>query len=252
MSRVNGRRCIFIVSAALAFLASVGRESAASPSPVGDAQYEVTRDPIPGDPTVAKPVTEILPRAEFGRRGQVVLSADLALRGGARWSDGGDARSSSHFAVSPSFDAFVAEDFTLGAFASYSVAKSRAFGPEGSLNDYTTTSGGLGGRIGFNSPLGRWLSWWPRLTLGWSTSNYVASVVTPAAQATPATPGGYDYTQSGLFIFVQAPLLVHPAPHWFLGVGPTLYRDLSRGFKDSPRTNDRTTWGFAYEVGGYL
>jgi hypothetical protein len=250
--RWNGRHRALGAPAALLLLAIAPTDAAASPGDMNDVRDGVGRDPIPGDPTIEKPVTEALPHPRFGERGQLVLSADLELRIGARWSDGDDPRSSFHFAVSPSFDAFVADDFTLGAFASYGTTTSRAFGPDGSLGDYTSTTGALGGRIGFNAPLGRWLSWWPRFSLAWSQSSSVATIVTPAAGATQTTRGGYDYTQSGLYIYLQAPLLVHPAPHWFLGVGPTLYQDLSRGFADSPRTNNRTTIGFAYVVGGYF
>jgi hypothetical protein len=249
VSRANVRRWALTAAAAVLGPLASAPDAAASPGEMKDLRYEVSRDPLPGDPPVAKGTPDPPATPRFGERGQIVLSADLDLRVGAVWSDGDDPRSSVHFAVSPSFDAFVADDLTLGAFASYGATTSRAFGPEGSLNDYATTSGALGGRIGFNAPLGRWLSWWPRISLAWSESNSVATVVTPAAQA---TGGGYDYTQSGFYVFVQAPLLVHPAPHWFLGVGPTFYRDLSRSLKDSPATNNRTTIGFAYAVGGYF
>ena len=252
MIRLNGRRSPLIALAALAILANTAPESAASPADMNDVREGVGRDPIPADPPAPKPVTEPLPSPRFGQRGQVVLSADFELTVRTQWSDGDDPRSSSSFAVAPSFDAFVADDFTLGAFASYGATKSRAFAPDGSLGDYTTTTGALGGRIGFNAPLGRWLSWWPRFSLGWSESSSVAAIVAPSAAATQAARAGYDYTQSGFYVYLQAPLLVHPSAHWFLGVGPTLYQDLSRGYKGLELTNNRTTIGFAYAVGGYL
>ena len=252
MIRPIGLRRPLTATAALLLLAIAAPHAAASPGDMNDLRDGVGRDPIPSDPTARPPVTEKLPSPRFGERGQVVLSADLELRFRAQWSDGDDPRSSFAFAVSPSFDAFVGDDFTLGAFASYGSTTSRAFGPDGSLIDYTTSGGGLGARIGFNAPIGRWLSWWPRFSLAWSETSSAASVVTPSTAARASGAGGYDYTQSGLYIYLQAPLLVHPAPHWFLGVGPVLYQDLSRGFKDSPRTNNRTTIGFAYSVGGYF
>jgi hypothetical protein len=224
--RAKGRPCARAATATLLLLVSAAHDATASPAETRDVRESVGRDPIPTDPASPKPITEALPSPRFGDRGQIVLSADFELTIRTQWSDGDDPRSSSSFAVGPSFDAFVSDDFTLGAFASYGATKSRAFAPDGSLGDYTTTTGALGGRIGFNAPLGRWISWWPRFSLGWSESTSVAAIIVPSASATESSRAGYDYTQSGFYVYLQAPLLVHPAPHWFLGAGPTLYQAL--------------------------
>ncbi len=206
--------------------------------------------PVPFEPDERRTPTEEEPSGpRFGRRGQIVVSGQLDLNLGFTWTSD-DPRRQSHASVTPSMDAFVSEDVSLGAFLSYGVSASRDYADDGTLTDVTSHGGSLGARLGFNEPIGKWVSWWPRLSLGWSTTS---TSVRPVDR--PSFAGGkpgYDAAESGMFLILEAPLLLHPAPHWFLGVGPTLYRDLARSREGSPLENNRTTLGFTYVVGGYL
>jgi hypothetical protein len=54
---------------------------------------------------------------------------------------------------------------------------------------------------------------------------------------------------------LRVPLLVHVAPHLFVGFGPTLEYDFQRNVTDGDlpaRDNPRTTVGLALTVGGWL
>ena len=61
---------------------------------------------------------------------------------------------------------------------------------------------------------------------------------------------GPSVTETVLVVSVFAPILVHPAPHLFLGLGPEAYNDISHAVGNS--TNNRTFVGISSTVGGWF
>jgi hypothetical protein len=59
-------------------------------------------------------------------------------------------------------------------------------------------------------------------------------------------------TQSSATVSLFAPLLVHPAPHFFVGLGPTLSRDLGRGSNFLSSDDPSTSAGAALTIGGWI
>ena len=67
-----------------------------------------------------------------------------------------------------------------------------------------------------------------------------------------------QYSAAIVAVALYAPLLVHPAPHAFVGFGPGIYQDLSRGYTDPavPDStivqNRETNLSLSLIVGGWL
>ena len=64
--------------------------------------------------------------------------------------------------------------------------------------------------------------------------------------------GAPDTTQTGPFVLLYVPVLVHPSPHFFLGFGPFIFRDFGRDQGGPDVGAERTRLGAALELGGYL
>ncbi|MDP9000436.1 MAG: hypothetical protein M3O46_10030, partial [Myxococcota bacterium] len=87
----------------------------------------------------------------------------------------------------------------------------------------STTMFGLAPEVGYEFALSDTWSFWPQLALPMSFPN-------------PGNPG--------LTLVIFAPFLVHPAEHFFVGIGP----GLSQGLTSNPSTF--VTGGF--RIGGYF
>jgi hypothetical protein len=124
----------------------------------------------------------------------------------------------------------------------------------GTAIDSKTTTLGLGLRIGTNVPLGPTVSWWLRGALGFWTQDVQKS----AAQGYSVSYGGTsvplgpntEFRETAMWIGVSAPLLVHPASHFFVGFGPNGFTDVSHSIGQA--TNRRTFFGFSTIVGGWF
>src|SRR5262249_36199193 len=107
--------------------------------------------------------------------------------------------------------------------------------------------------IGFNVPLGPTFSWYPRLTLGYDETIKDVHLVSGSSFSVGSGPSATPHSnEHGLWINLFAPLLVHPAPHMFVGVGPLLYHDLSRKRDGATDQILATTIGGALVVGGWF
>jgi len=65
-----------------------------------------------------------------------------------------------------------------------------------------------------------------------------------------AVQSSADVHETFVDIDVFAPILIHPAAHFFLGLGPEMFRDISHSV-DSV-SNKRTFYGVSSVVGGWL
>ena len=97
-----------------------------------------------------------------------------------------------------------------------------------------------------------WVSFWPRLFGGISTESVTQSPV-PGGFSTSrggiTLPKG-DYGETAAWIEVYAPLLIHPAPHFFVGFGPDVFIDVIHDVGGTE--NRRVYWGATSLVGGWL
>jgi hypothetical protein len=125
-------------------------------------------------------------------------------------------------ALQPALEYFVVQGLSLGGALVFAHDD-----PGG--GDPSTTSIGVEPTIGYDLSLGDTWSFWPHATV---------SII-----STSSSQGGHSSTASALSLF--APFLVHPAEHFFFGIGPGLSFDLSG--------NNKTTTLFgAFLIGGYF
>ncbi|MDP9035293.1 MAG: hypothetical protein M3O50_10840 [Myxococcota bacterium] len=124
------------------------------------------------------------------------------------------------FRLQPALDYFVVPNVSIGG--------TLVLGYD-SNNKATTV--GIAGRVGYEIVLSDTWSFWPRAGLT------LTSVSVPA----PNSGGG-----SGLALDVFAPFLVHPAEHFFFGLGPGFHQDIAG---NDPKVT-AITGGFL--IGGYF
>jgi hypothetical protein len=61
-----------------------------------------------------------------------------------------------------------------------------------------------------------------------------------------------SYGEAYTYVGVYAPLLIHVAQHFFVGVGPSVTHDLHRAVDSTQYSNLATTFGASFVVGGWL
>ncbi|AKV04731.1 hypothetical protein AKJ09_11394 [Labilithrix luteola] len=192
------------------------------------------------------------PPAPFGSQGEFVVTAqsDLAINA---TSYGGSDASSFHVTVAPGLDYFLVDHFSVGLEFAFNYDEQKGYDSGGNLLRTRTATNAGGPRIGFQLPLGRYLSWYPRVTLG-IESTYRRDVVVKARQdgAEPISPLGIpSTTKTGPFLSAFAPLLIHPTPHFFLGVGPWIFTEFANAQGGPEIGGQRTTVGGRLEVGAW-
>lgn len=149
---------------------------------------------------------EAEPQLRFGDRGSLVISSEAGLHVSYTTVDASDGVPIVRLLFRPSLDYFVADRFSLGGFGQMS-HESR-----GEFDSVTIIAAGM--RVGYDVPLSAHLSLWPTLSAAYASVN--ASFGDPYGTALYAN--GSDFFSMGVYV----PLLVHPAPHFFLGFGPAV------------------------------
>jgi hypothetical protein len=204
----------------------------------------LAQDPPPeGTQPPPPPPARVSSSTGMGAQGQIALAADLPLLTSSplfsvvRTSSSfmGTSSSGTTIVIAPSGDYFIAPNVSVGALVGF------ANGPTG-VGDVTTF--GLMPRAGYSLSLTDVLSIWPRLGIG-----YFYTSVSP-------TGGGGSFSGYTIPFFVEVPVLWHPAPHFFIGAGPTLKTELvNKGENaagmtaDGPKTTDL---GITTMIGGYF
>jgi hypothetical protein len=189
------------------------------------------------DPSVTAP-------HRFGQRGQLVFSSESALY--ARWlTEAGSGASSTQYALAPAVDYFLLDRMLVGLAFHYSSSRATGVDPLTRL-EITGSAESVGGglRLGADVPLGTWLSFDPRLSFAVSAGDrHLESERVAVA-----------YTTTAVTLSLYAPLLVHAAPHAFLGFGPAASRDFERtaDFGSASLENPRTALGASLVVGGWI
>jgi hypothetical protein len=153
------------------------------------------------------------PSHTFGRSGQLAIMGETAFEiSHATESD------TTRLTLSPGADFFVMDNLSVGAFIALQYL---------SVGDSSTTRFDIGPRVGYNITLSDLISIWPKIGLSFTSFD------------------SDDSDNTGIALNLFAPLMIHPATHFFLGVGPFLDVGLSGDDKD-------TIIGLRLTVGGWL
>ena len=187
-------------------------------------------------------------RLRFGDSGEVVLSNDLDafIHSVSR---SGTPASTLNGGVGGSVDYFAAPHVSIGGALSLTGSSGNGFdGSTGAPVQYNDTQWMVWLRLGVGLPILPWLSFYPVGEIGFGGQTY------------NETENGAQNQSSGALVAVSlyAPLLVHPAPHAFIGFGPGIYQDLSAQYTDpalpnSPSIQNReTTLSLSLVVGGWI
>jgi hypothetical protein len=191
-----------------------------------------TAPPAATSTETAPPVvaTSMSAAGNFGLLSQIVISGDLQFD--ISRSSTGDSDSTTVL-IQPALDYFVAPNFSVGGMLAFGSGSSSFMGEEGA--DVTIL--GIGARGGFNLPLADAISLWPRLSLSYVNMSF--------------SSGGSDASGYSIPLDIFAPVLWHPAAHFFIGVGPVFSTELVN--KVEGESQDKTTsFGLQSTVGGYF
>jgi hypothetical protein len=178
----------------------------------------------------------------FGSKGQVVIDGDIDTQTTWTWYSG-IGSSAFYGTFQPGVDFFVTDHLSLGVapYVSYEHGNG-VDASTGAAVSYTTTSFGIEHRIGLDVPVGNFLSWYPRVGLVYGADTYDET----------SGPSENSPISSRLALHVYAPLLVHAAPHLFVGFGPSLFHDFVRAVQPTggpTEQNRNTTIGVSLVVG---
>lgn len=115
-------------------------------------------------------------------------------------------------------DRFVVRHFSIGLDLGASYSNEQGYGVNTFQKSKSTSIGG-GPRLGYDVPLGQRFSWYPRLTLGLARTH---NKTTMSAAGWNGFPSSSVSSSIGPVVNLYAPLLLHLAPHLFMGFGPRL------------------------------
>jgi len=166
--------------------------------------------------------------AGFGEKGQMAFSTDAAL--GFSRLTGDNRQATTTITIRPAMDYFVIENLSVGGVVGVDYVKS---------GDTRSTTFSLGPRVGYNFELSRLLSVWPKLGFSYAYSKQKTTVGDGPAEISRTVDN------NAIAINLFAPIMLHPAPHFFAGFGPFLDTDLNGD-------NRTTTWGFRLTLGGWI
>lgn len=177
----------------------------------------------------------------FGKAGQIVISGDLELSFESRSfkaPEGEDPESQTTITLAPALDYFVIDNLSIGG----QIAFTRI-----SQGDDSAQLIGIGPRVGYNLGLTENISLWPRLHFRYSMVSLKSETVDPITGATSTS----EVDGNRMTIGIDAPILFHPAEHFFVGIGPFFAMDLSSKLDDEDATKD-TAFGLQTIVGGWF
>lgn len=168
------------------------------------------------------------PAGRFGVSGQLAVSSDAGISI-SNTSQSGRGGSTTTLILRPAIDYFVTDNLSLGGFLGLEYMK---------VPDGNSTTFAIGPRIGYNIPFSPRFSIWPKAGLSFAHTSLSLDSTDPAlADASTSS------TSIALNLF--APIMLHPAEHFFIGFGPALDTDLSGDIKT-------TTIAGRLTLGGWL
>lgn len=184
---------------------------------------------------LAKPGDE-----RFGARGQLAIDQSFAMMATRNSSDDalGGGRSNTNVGLAPTVSWFVLPQVSVNLGVSLGAGWSTS-DASSDLGSYTSLGGRTG--LGYALPLTDHFSLWP--SAGASLTRYWFDSGDQPGGAT----GDMFYGSVG----ASVPVLWHPAPHFFVGLGPAAFAVDSGGELGS-LTHNYTTLGLTSTVGGYF
>ena len=196
----------------------------------------------PPPPPAPAMVAPAMAAGRFGGQGQLVLSVGLPFQNGGpqlailHETMTMDGPTETVFAIQPALDYLVVPNLTIGGALGLTYLKESLTGTDISVTQITVIA-----RVGYNVPLSDVVSIWLRAGFGYTHASSDSS--------------GTSATASSTVLILEAPVLFHPAPHFFLGVGPLFETELSSSVSsggtsmDQPKT---TAYGLSAVLGGYF
>jgi hypothetical protein len=167
------------------------------------------------------------PAGVFGDRGQLAISSDAGLSLTNTSVSGVDGSTTS-LILRPAVDYFVIDHLSVGGFLGLAYVSTSAG---------SSTSFSVGPRVGYDIPVSRRFSIWPKA--GLSIGHTSEDIDDPDFE----DDTGESNTSLQLNLFV--PVMFHPVDHFFLGLGPALDQDLSGD-------NKATTIAVRLTLGGWI
>jgi hypothetical protein len=165
--------------------------------------------------------------SRFGSKHSLVISGDFSLAVQRyAWTPG---PTDTSITVRPRLDYFVLDHLSVGG----SVEFGYTVGTSYSVTSQHTVS--IGPRIGYEIPLGDRISLWPNL--GLSSRTWMMTV--------DPWPSGAYWTLNAV---ASADLVAPLAPHFFMGLGPYLTRQIAGSGSTSPGTG----YGVVSTIGGWI
>lgn len=167
----------------------------------------------------------------FGDAGTLAVSGASSLSFTRTEVTGGSSTPSTSFFVSPGVDWFPVRGLSLGVRAGYGHQAAPGYPDADSLS--------VGPRVGYDVTLGDHWSLWPQV--------YGASGATWGSDGSRAVAWS-----AGAYV----PALYHPAPHVFLGLGPTVvttyFPAMGNGSQEVTPSVTLTTYGLLATLGGWV
>lgn len=194
--------------------------------------------PARSDPPLAEPAAP--PR--FGDASQVVFTSEIAADASTAIYAGIPSKSTI-LTFAPGIDYFVMRHLSVGAALAIRWSANSGIDASNRLSvteDLTEASGML--RVGVDFPLATWLSLYPRANLSLGIAAY--------DEKSGASEN--KFTANVISVGLYAPLLLHMAPHAFVGFGPVVAHDLVRAYQGSGAQNRTTSAGASMMVGGWI
>jgi hypothetical protein len=184
----------------------------------------------------------------FGDAGEIVLTNALVANVS---SDGyaGTNSSSLGVAVGGTVDYFLIRHGSIGALVEESYSNVTGIDPAThATTRYVANTTSFGARVGADVPMGRWLSTYFVGSLELGFRNY------------DETEGDLENKgmESIAAVRLYVPVLVHPASHFFVGLGPSIYYEFSHSisFPDMPLApsvqNRELDLGIESTLGGWF
>jgi hypothetical protein len=160
--------------------------------------------------------------------------------------------SSSSASFQPAFEYFFADGLLAGG------SLLMRYASETSAEGFqaTTATFGASARFGVNLPLSKLVSFEPVAGLGFWQAQTSFEEGGSGFETMGGAPvvAGPDVNVTAVFVSLYAPLLLHPASHLFLGIGPEAFRDITHPVDNGiARANTRRTFiGVSSIVGGWF
>jgi hypothetical protein len=164
-------------------------------------------------------------RAGFGEAGQWTFSTDAALAIERRTLSNSNGAGTT-ISILPATDYFVLDNLSVGGLVGVVYQKS---------GENRSTSFRIGPRVGYDIELSDLISIWPKLGFSYSHSK----------QKYSGSNADRSVTNDALQLNMYAPVMFHPAPHFFAGFGPFLDTDLNGDSR-------ATVWGVRLTLGGWI